>query len=126
VETYPVPEAALHEVELNALIHKDCSMGGPVQISVYADRLIGPPAGALRGGALGRVEPQFRLARSVVGPVAREAGASEDGADVAGKVDGLPRTQRGQIDGDRNGHRPKPDPCWYHERDRIRGGKARK
>jgi ATP-dependent DNA helicase RecG len=40
VETYPVPEPALREAVLNALIHKDYSSGTPVQISVYADKLL--------------------------------------------------------------------------------------
>jgi len=40
VETYPVPEAALREAVLNALIHKDYTSGAPIQISVYADHLM--------------------------------------------------------------------------------------
>ncbi|MBI2944435.1 MAG: putative DNA binding domain-containing protein [Candidatus Wallbacteria bacterium] len=40
VETYPVPEPALREAVLNAIIHKDYATGAPVQISVYADRLM--------------------------------------------------------------------------------------
>lgn len=40
VETYPVPESALREALLNAIIHKDYSTGTPVQISVYADKLM--------------------------------------------------------------------------------------
>ncbi|GDX90617.1 hypothetical protein LBMAG46_06220 [Planctomycetia bacterium] len=38
--TFPVPEAALREAVLNALIHKDYATGTPVQISVYADKLM--------------------------------------------------------------------------------------
>ena len=40
VESLPVPEAALREAVLNAILHKDYSSGTPVQISVYADRLM--------------------------------------------------------------------------------------
>src|SRR4029077_15898409 len=40
LETYPVPEAALREAVLNAVIHKDYSSGTPIQISVYADKLM--------------------------------------------------------------------------------------
>ena len=40
VETYPVPEAALREAVLNAIIHKDYATGVPVQISVYDDKLM--------------------------------------------------------------------------------------
>lgn len=39
VETYPVPESALREVMLNAVIHRDYSVGTPVQIRVYEDRM---------------------------------------------------------------------------------------
>lgn len=39
VERYPVPEAALREAVLNAVIHKDYASAIPIQISVYADRL---------------------------------------------------------------------------------------
>ncbi len=39
VETYPVPEEALREVLLNAVIHRDYAIGAPIQIRVYADRL---------------------------------------------------------------------------------------
>ncbi len=39
-ETFPVPEAALREALLNAVIHKDYSAGAPIQISVYADKLM--------------------------------------------------------------------------------------
>ena len=40
VETYPVPDAALREAILNAVIHKDYASGTPIQISVYSDRLM--------------------------------------------------------------------------------------
>ncbi len=39
-ETFPVPEAALREAVLNAIIHKDYSSGAPIQISVYPDKLM--------------------------------------------------------------------------------------
>jgi len=37
---FPVPEAALREAVLNAIIHKDDATGTPVQISVYAYKLM--------------------------------------------------------------------------------------
>ena len=40
VETFPVPEAALREAVLNAIIHKDYASGAPIQISMYADKLM--------------------------------------------------------------------------------------
>lgn len=40
IETLPVPEAALREALLNAIIHKDYAVGAPIQISVYADKLM--------------------------------------------------------------------------------------
>jgi len=40
IERFPVPEEALREALLNALIHKDYSSGVPIQISVYDDRLM--------------------------------------------------------------------------------------
>lgn len=40
VETYPVPDAALREAALNAIVHKNYTAGDPVQISVYSDRLM--------------------------------------------------------------------------------------
>ena len=39
-EQFPVPEAALREAVLNAIIHKDYASGTPIQISVYADKLL--------------------------------------------------------------------------------------
>jgi len=39
VETLPVPEPALRESLINALIHRDYSVPAPVQIRVYADRV---------------------------------------------------------------------------------------
>ena len=40
IETLPVPEAALREAVLNAIIHKDYASGTPIQISVYQDQLM--------------------------------------------------------------------------------------
>ncbi len=40
METFPVPDAALREAVLNALIHKDYASGATIQISVYADKLM--------------------------------------------------------------------------------------
>ena len=40
VETLQVPEPALREAVLNAIIHKDYASGTPVQISVYDDKLM--------------------------------------------------------------------------------------
>jgi ATP-dependent DNA helicase RecG len=39
IETFPVPEPALREAVLNAIIHKDYSTGTPIQIRVYDDKL---------------------------------------------------------------------------------------
>ena len=39
VETWPVPEAALREALLNALIHRDYAVGAPIQIRVHDDLL---------------------------------------------------------------------------------------
>jgi ATP-dependent DNA helicase RecG len=39
VEKFPVPEEALREAVLNALIHRDYAVGAPIQIRVYRDRL---------------------------------------------------------------------------------------
>lgn len=40
IEQYPMPEPALREAVLNAIVHKDYSSGIPIQISVYADKLM--------------------------------------------------------------------------------------
>jgi ATP-dependent DNA helicase RecG len=40
IEELPVPNAALREALLNAVVHRDYSSGSPVQISVYNDRLM--------------------------------------------------------------------------------------
>ena len=40
IETFPVPDDALREAVLNAIIHKDYSSGATIQISVYADKLM--------------------------------------------------------------------------------------
>jgi len=40
IESYPVPESALREVLLNAIIHRDYAVAAPIQIRVYADRLL--------------------------------------------------------------------------------------
>ncbi len=39
IERYPVPDAALREAVLNALVHRDYAVGAPVQIRVYENRL---------------------------------------------------------------------------------------
>lgn len=40
IETYPVPEPALREAVLNAVVHKDYASAVPIQISVYPDKLM--------------------------------------------------------------------------------------
>ena len=40
VETWPVPEPALREAILNAVVHKDYASGAPIQISVYTNKLM--------------------------------------------------------------------------------------
>jgi ATP-dependent DNA helicase RecG len=40
IETYPVPEPALREAILNAVVHKDYGSAIPIQISVYPDKLM--------------------------------------------------------------------------------------
>lgn len=47
VETWPVPLPALREAVLNAVVHKDYTSGAPIQISVYADKLMIWNAGRL-------------------------------------------------------------------------------
>jgi ATP-dependent DNA helicase RecG len=39
-ERFPVPEAALREAVVNAIVHKDYSSGTPIQVSVYAHKLM--------------------------------------------------------------------------------------
>ncbi|MEQ8763231.1 MAG: ATP-binding protein [Planctomycetota bacterium] len=40
IESYPMPESALREALLNAVIHRDYGVAAPIQIRVYADRLL--------------------------------------------------------------------------------------
>ena len=40
IETLPVPEPALREAILNAVVHKEYASGIPIQISVYPDKLM--------------------------------------------------------------------------------------
>ena len=40
LETYPIPEPALREALLNAIVHKDYSSGNPIQISVYSNKIL--------------------------------------------------------------------------------------
>lgn len=40
IESYPMPESALREALLNAVIHRDYAVAAPIQIRVYADRLL--------------------------------------------------------------------------------------
>lgn len=47
IERYFVPDAALREALLNALCHKDYSIGIPIQVSVYEDRLYIANCGSL-------------------------------------------------------------------------------
>ncbi len=47
IEQYPIPEKALREAVLNAIVHKDYSSGNPIQISVYSNKLIIWNAGQL-------------------------------------------------------------------------------
>jgi ATP-dependent DNA helicase RecG len=53
IEEFPVPDAALREALLNALVHRDYGVPAPVQIRVYEDRLaIWNPAVLPEGWAL--------------------------------------------------------------------------
>lgn len=59
IESYPMPETALREALLNAVIHRDYAVAAPIQIRVYADRLLiwNPgelPEGWSMGTLLGR------------------------------------------------------------------------
>jgi ATP-dependent DNA helicase RecG len=47
VEEYPYPEGALREALLNAVAHKDYSLGHSIQISVYEDKIVFWNEGAL-------------------------------------------------------------------------------
>jgi ATP-dependent DNA helicase RecG len=47
IEQYPIPETALREAILNAIVHKDYTSGNPVQISVYNNKVIIWNAGEL-------------------------------------------------------------------------------
>ena len=40
VETYPMPESALREAVLNAVIHRDYSDGSPIQIRIYDNKVV--------------------------------------------------------------------------------------
>jgi ATP-dependent DNA helicase RecG len=40
VESYPLPEPALREALINAVVHKDYASGLPIQISVYPNKLM--------------------------------------------------------------------------------------
>lgn len=40
IETFAVPDAALREALLNAVVHKDYAVAAPIQISVYPDKLM--------------------------------------------------------------------------------------
>ena len=40
LETYPIPDAALREALLNAVVHKDYASSIPIQISVYPNKLM--------------------------------------------------------------------------------------
>ena len=39
IESFPMPEDALREALLNAVVHRDYAVAAPIQIRVYADRL---------------------------------------------------------------------------------------
>jgi len=40
VENYPVPEQALREIVLNAVVHRDYAVSSPIQIRVYTDKIM--------------------------------------------------------------------------------------
>ena len=40
VESYPVPESALREALINAVVHRNYGSGAPIQIRVYPDKII--------------------------------------------------------------------------------------
>ena len=50
VETFPVPEDAIREVLLNAVVHKDYASSIPIQISVYEDKIMFWNPGVLPDG----------------------------------------------------------------------------
>ena len=50
IETYPIPEEALRETLVNAVVHKDYGSNTPIQISVYADKIMFWNNGRLQAG----------------------------------------------------------------------------
>ncbi|MCY4513504.1 MAG: winged helix-turn-helix transcriptional regulator [Bdellovibrionales bacterium] len=40
VESYPVPESALREALINAVVHRNYGSGAPIQIRVYPDKIV--------------------------------------------------------------------------------------
>ncbi|MDR1768339.1 MAG: ATP-dependent DNA helicase, partial [Propionibacteriaceae bacterium] len=40
VETFPVPQAAMREAVLNAIVHRDYSTGIPIQVKVFPNEVI--------------------------------------------------------------------------------------
>ena len=50
IENYPVPEEALRETLLNAVVHKDYACATPVQISVYDNKILFWNSGVLPEG----------------------------------------------------------------------------
>jgi len=56
IESFPVPDAALREAVLNALVHRDYAVAAPVQIRVYENRLsIWNPAVLPEGWGVGEL-----------------------------------------------------------------------